>query len=73
MSVEGDITFWSLLQLVLVLASVVNFIFTLIVVRQVRLMTETLITQVAPGLKAISAVYSLLALGVVVLFVWLLF
>lgn len=73
MSVEGGISqvFWSALQIILLFISVLHFIFTLIVIRQVRLMTETLITQVAPALRALSIFYGLVSLGVVILFVWL--
>lgn len=75
MSVEGGISqvFWSLLQIILLVISVLYFIFTLIVIRQVRLMTETVITDVAPSLRALSIFYGLISLGVVILFVWLIF
>ena len=75
MSVEGGISqvFWSLLQIILLVISVLYFIFTVIVIRQVRLMTETVITDVAPALRALSIFYGLISLGVVILFVWLSF
>ena len=45
------------------------FIFSLIVVRQVNLMTETVITEVAPLLRAFAIIHSGLALGIVILFI----
>lgn len=45
------------------------FIFSLIVVRQVNLMTETLVTEVSPILRAFSIIHAGLALGAVILFV----
>lgn len=73
MSVEGGIgqVFWSALQIILLFISVLYFIFTLIVIRQVRLMTETLVTETAPALRALSIFYGLISLGVVILFVLL--
>jgi hypothetical protein len=48
--------------------SFLYFIFTLVVIRQVGLMTETVRTQAAPILKLVSFLYALFALGVVVFF-----
>lgn len=47
------------------------FIFSLIVVRQVQLMTDTLITEVSPLLKAFSIIHAGIALGVLILFIGL--
>lgn len=52
--------------------AVLYFIFTLIVLRQVNLMTDTVITEGAPILKALAILYAGLALGVIVLFIGLL-
>lgn len=50
---------------------VVYFIFTLIVLRQVNLMTATIKTEGGGILKALAILYSGLALGVIVLFIGL--
>ena len=47
------------------------FIFSLIVIRQVSLMTQTVRTQAAPILKLISILFALFALGMVVFFLLL--
>lgn len=52
---------------------ILYFIFSLVIVRQVNLMTETLITEVAPALRAFSIIHSGFALGVIILFIGLLF
>ncbi|MBI3486481.1 hypothetical protein HY025_06135 [Candidatus Daviesbacteria bacterium] len=48
--------------------AIIYFIFTLIVVRQVNLMTETFTTELAGFLKALSIFYALVALAIVILF-----
>lgn len=48
--------------------SFLYFLFSLIVIRQVSLMTETVRTQAAPLLKLVSILYALFALGVVLFF-----
>ena len=50
---------------------VVYFIFTLIVLRQVNLMTSTIKTEGGGLLKALAIFYAGLALGVIVLFIGL--
>lgn len=50
---------------------IIYFIFTLIVLRQVNLMTSTVRTEGGGALKAIAILYAGLALGVVVLFIGL--
>lgn len=57
----------------ILLFAILYFIFSLIVVRQVSLMTETLITEVSPLLRAFSIIYAGVALGIVILFIGLLF
>lgn len=49
------------------------FIFSLVVVRQVKLMTEVLLSGGAPLLRAFSIIHAGFALGVLVLFIGLLF
>lgn len=55
-----------------IILSILYFIFSLIVIRQVNLMTQTLITEAAATLKAFSLLHALLSLGAVILFVLLL-
>ena len=50
---------------------VIYFIFTLIVLRQVNLMTSTIKTEGGGFLKALAILYAGLALGVIVLFIGL--
>lgn len=50
---------------------VVYFIFTLIVLRQVNLMTSTIRTEGGGILKALAILYAGLALGMIVLFIGL--
>ena len=52
-----------------IIFAVLHFIFTLIVLRQVNLMTNTIITEGGPILRVLSIVYSVLALLVVVYFI----
>ena len=51
----------------IVLASL-YFIFSLFIVRQINLMTETVITEGGPILRAVSLLHAGLSLGVIVLF-----
>lgn len=50
---------------------IVYFIFTLILLRQVNLMTATVKTESGGILKAIAILYAGLALGIIILFVGL--
>lgn len=52
--------------------AVLYFIFSLIVIRQVYLMTDTIITEGGPILRALAIVFAGLALGIIVLFIGLL-
>ncbi|MBI2022453.1 hypothetical protein HYS97_01205 [Candidatus Daviesbacteria bacterium] len=45
------------------------FIFSLIVIRQVNIMTEAVATEGAPVLKALAIIHTGLALGVLILFI----
>lgn len=64
-------SFWQIVRFTILILSVLYFIFALIVVRQVNLMTETLITEVAPLLRAFSILHAGLALGIVILLIGL--
>lgn len=66
-------TVWFIVRCAIVLLSGLYFIFSLIVVRQVNLMTETLITEVAPFLRAFAIIHSGIALGIVILFIGFIF
>lgn len=82
MSLEGQVSSIALTPvdglLILVkagilLLAVLYFVFSLIVVRQVALMVETLMTEFVPFLRAFSIIHAGLALGVIILFIGLLF
>src|SRR3989344_1687020 len=82
MSLEGPIAttvltpfggFLIVVKFGLLLLAVLYFIFSLIVVRQVSLMTDTLMTEVAPLIRAFSIIHAGLALGIILLFIGLLF
>lgn len=82
MSLEGQVLATSMtplegvlvvVKVSLVILSALYFIFSLVVVRQVALMTETLVTEVTPLLRAFSIIHVGLALGIIVLLVGLLF
>ena len=49
--------------------AVIYFIFSLIVIRQVSLMSQTVITEGSIILKFIAIIHALLALGIVILFI----
>lgn len=50
--------------------SILYFIFSLVVIRQVNLMSETVITKTAGILKIIALIHALLALAVVIFFIF---
>jgi len=62
----------SLFKILLLILAVLYFIFSLVVVRQVSLMTETLITNVSPAFRVFSIIFAIISLAVVVLFITLL-
>ncbi len=55
-----------------VLLAILYFIFSLIVIRQINLMTETVVTEAAAILRAFGILHAGLSLGIVVLLVSLL-
>lgn len=61
---------WFLIKLGYLIFTILYFIFSLIVVRQVNLMTETVITEAAGLLKVLAILNALLALGLVVYFIY---
>lgn len=64
---------WLIIRSALVILGVLYFIFSLIVVRQVNLMTDTLITEVAPLLRAFAIIHTGVSLGIIILFIGFLF
>ncbi len=55
-----------------ILFAIAYFVFSLIVIRQVTLMTETIITEGGAILRAVSILHAGIALGVIILFIGLL-
>lgn len=49
--------------------AVLHFIFTLIVLRQVNLMTRTIITEGGPLLRLLAIGYTFVALGILIYFI----
>lgn len=52
-----------------IVLALLYFMFSLIVVRQVKLMTESLVTAVSPVLRAFSILHAVLALGLIIFFI----
>ncbi|KKQ66886.1 MAG: hypothetical protein US86_C0002G0003 [Candidatus Daviesbacteria bacterium GW2011_GWA2_38_24] len=61
--------FWIVLEIGTILFAGLYFIFSLMVVRQVKLMTQTLINQTAPLLRALSILHSGFSLGLLILLI----
>lgn len=64
---------WLVVKVGIIILSVFYFLFSLVVVRQVSLMTDTLITEISPYLRAFSLIHAGLALGVIILLIGFLF
>ncbi|MBI4037058.1 hypothetical protein HY385_01400 [Candidatus Daviesbacteria bacterium] len=64
---------WLIVKIGTILLAVFYFLFSLVVVRQISLMTETLMTEVSPLLRALSILHAGLALGVIILLIGILF
>jgi hypothetical protein len=62
-------TIISFAEIAIILLAFCYFIFSLIVVRQVNLMTETVITETGPVFRAFAIIHSGIALGIVILFI----
>ncbi len=60
---------WFLFKIGFIAFGVAYFLFSLVVVRQVSLMTETLITEVSLLLRILAILFALLSLGILVLFI----
>ena len=82
MSIEGNVLsattapidgFWLVVKVGVIILAVLYFIFSLVVVRQVHLMTEVLITEISPLIRAFATLHAGLALGIIILFICYLF
>lgn len=69
----GLSTVWLLAKILIFVLGVFYFVFTLIVVQQVRLMTRSLITEVSPLLRAFSVLQVGFGLAIIILLFGLLF
>lgn len=65
--------FWDIPRLGVLFLAVLYFVFSLIVLRQIKLMSETLISESSPVLTALAILHSGFALGIIVLFIGFLF
>lgn len=63
--------FYFVVKIAFTIIFILYFIFSIIVVRQVQLMTDTLITEVSPLLRALTIVHAGIALAIIILFVGL--
>lgn len=52
-----------------IIIAILYFVFSLVVVGQIRLMTETVSTEVGPLLRFFSIIHAGIALGLIVLFI----
>jgi hypothetical protein len=52
-----------------IILSALYFLFALIVVRQVALMTDTVVTEIGPFLRTLSIIHAIFALGIVILLI----
>lgn len=66
-------SFWLMMKVGILFLGALYFVFSLIIVRQVSLMSEVLITEVSPLLRAFTILHAGLALGIIILFIGLLF
>ena len=62
-------TLVTLFRVLLLILALLYFAFSLIVVRQVNLMTETLETEINPAFRVFAIIFAGISLAVVVLFI----
>ncbi len=62
--------FWFAFHLGLIAFAILYFFFSLIVLRQINLMTDTLITEVAPFIRILGIVHAIFALSVVLMLIF---
>lgn len=60
---------FSLIRILFLILAALYFIFSLFVIRQINLMTETLMTEAGTILRVFGFFHTLLALGVLIFFV----
>jgi hypothetical protein len=58
-----------ILKILFVVFSIVYFLFSLVLVRQIFLMTDTVITEGGPLLRFFAILFAGVALGIVILFI----
>lgn len=63
----GDVTI--IFKILLIIFASLYFIFSLIVNRQINLMTETVITEAGALLRALGILFAGLSLGIIILFI----
>lgn len=72
--IGGDFLFsdaiFSIVRILFLILAALYFIFSLFVIRQINLMTETLITEVGTVLRVFALFHTLVALTVVVFFIF---
>jgi len=64
---------WVVANFWILILAALYFVFSLIVIRQIHLMTEIVMTEAAPIMRAFSIIHAGLALGIVILFIGSLF
>lgn len=64
---------WEVAKFLIILLAACYFFFSLVIVRQVNLMIATLLTETAPFLRAFAIIHAGLALGVIIIFIGVLF
>ncbi len=66
MAPDNTFGLWFLFKYAIIAFALLYFIFSLIVMRQINLMTQTLVTAVAPVIKTLGIVHALFALLMVI-------
>ncbi len=59
-------------KLLLLVLSILYFLFSIIVVRQVSLMTDSLVTEITPAFRVFAIIFAVISLAVVISFIKLL-
>lgn len=60
--------FYIILKGFFLLAFIMYFLFSLVIIRQVQLLTDIVITEISPVLRALTILHAGFALGIIVLF-----
>ncbi|MBI2021902.1 hypothetical protein HYS93_03420 [Candidatus Daviesbacteria bacterium] len=72
LSIINLTNFWEIFKIGFIIFSILYFIFSLVIIRQVSLMAETVMTEGGPILRALSIFHAGLALGLIILLIGLL-